>query len=56
MFLHKALVHSLTFDCETLTAEAIQAIVYEADEQKFTDMYQARTFINIIYISLLSGN
>ncbi|XP_060585328.1 receptor-type tyrosine-protein phosphatase alpha-like [Ruditapes philippinarum] len=40
MFLHKALVHSLTFDCETLTAEAIQAIVYEADEQKFTDMYQ----------------
>ncbi|XP_060560020.1 receptor-type tyrosine-protein phosphatase kappa-like [Ruditapes philippinarum] len=39
-FLHKALVHSLSFGCETLTAEEIQRIMYEADDNTFMKIYK----------------
>ncbi|XP_053378702.1 receptor-type tyrosine-protein phosphatase kappa-like [Mercenaria mercenaria] len=39
-FLHKSLVHSLSFGCEALTAEQIQSIMYETDDRMFTKIFQ----------------
>ncbi|XP_053379861.1 receptor-type tyrosine-protein phosphatase alpha-like [Mercenaria mercenaria] len=39
-FLHKSLVHSLSFGCEALTAEQIQGIMNATDDKMFTKVYQ----------------
>ncbi|XP_053379859.1 receptor-type tyrosine-protein phosphatase S-like [Mercenaria mercenaria] len=40
IFLHKSLVHSLSFGCEALTAEQIQGIMYDTDDKMFAKLYQ----------------